>query len=227
VVGENVEVVYRSSDGDAERLPALAAELVGLPVDVLVTYGGTPAALAAKHATDSIPIVVLLVGDPIGAGLVNSYQRPGGNVTGITNVAPETSAKRLELLRDVVPGLARVDYLWNPANTVSLLDWGETQAAARVLSLQVRSVEARDVDEIPGALSAIVAERPDAVIVNGEIIFVQQRPQVVGLLANSRLPTMYSARQDVTQGGLMAYGVSSVDVYRRAAGYVDKILKGA
>jgi putative ABC transport system substrate-binding protein len=227
VVGENIHVEYRSSDGQAERLPDLAAELAQLPVDVLVTFGGTPAALAAKQATDTVPIVVLLLGDPVGSGLVASYARPGGNVTGITNLAPETSAKRLELLREVVPGLARVDFLWNPANPVALPDWRETQAAARLLGLQVRSVEARSSDEVASALAAIGAERPDAVINTGEVIFGQRRAQVLEFLANNRLPAIHQFTGDVLQGGLMSYGVNTADAWRRAAHYVDKILKGA
>ena len=227
VVGQNVVVEYRSAEGRAERLPEVAAELVGLPVDVLVTFGGTPAALAARQAAATIPIVVLLVGDPIGSGLVESYARPGGNVTGVTNLSPETSAKRLELLRELVPALSRVDFLWNPVNPAAAPDWRETEEAARMLGVRVRSVEARDPDEVGSALAAIGAERPDAVIATGEVIFIQRRVQILEFLAKHRLPAIHQYHQDVAQGALMAYGANAGEVYRRGAYYVDRILKGA
>ena len=227
VEGQDVTIELRSAEGDAERLPALAAELVRLPVDVIVTGGGTPAALAAKHATATIPIVALAVGDPVGSGLVASIARPGGNVTAMTNFSPEVSAKRLELLKEVVPGALRLAYFWNPANPASHPDWSETQVAADTLRLGLRSVEARSPDDVDGGLAAIAGDRPDALVVSGDIVFVERRQQVIDFAATSRLPTMYSWGLFVPPGGLMAYGVDPNDVYRRGAVPVDKILKGA
>jgi len=225
VEGQNLVIAIRYAEGRPERLPELAADLVRHPVDVLVAAGGTPVALAAKRATTTIPIVMTNVGDPVEAGLVASLARPGGNLTGLSSMSPDITGKRLELLKEVVPALSRVAVLWNPANPSAALQLQELQTAARALQLQVQALEVRGPDEFDHAFNA--AQGAGAVVVLGDPMFTQHRTRITALARRSRLPGMYVFRQFVEAGGLMSYGVSLSDLWRRAASYVDKILKGA
>ena len=226
VEGRNMILEVRWAEGRPERLPALAAELAGLPVDVMLATGGTNGALVARRATSTIPIIMVTVSDPVGNGLISSFNRPGGNVTGLTNTTSPTGGKRLDLLREAVPGLARVDFLWNPAVSAQD-DWPQLQIAAQALGVEVRSREPRGPDDLDGVFSAIAAARPDGLIVHAPAALVPHAPRVVDHVARLRLPAIYQLRDFVEVGGLMAYGVSLPDQWRRAAGYVDKILKGA
>jgi putative ABC transport system substrate-binding protein len=210
-----------------ERLPGLAAELVGLQVDVIVAGGATPVAIAAKQATDTIPIVFVGVGDPVASGLIASFARPGGNLTGTTNFAPETAAKRLQLLKEVVPGATRVDFVWNLANPATAPESEETQAAAREFGVTLQQRDVRDPTQIEGALRAMAAARPDALFVSGEPFFIAHRERFVEFAAAMGLPAMYSDPRFVAAGGLMSYGSNVADSFRRAADHVDKILRGA
>jgi putative ABC transport system substrate-binding protein len=226
VEGQNLVVEYRGSAGQHERFPALAAELVRLQVDVLLV-GPTPAALAAKDATTTIPIVMAGVGDPVGSGLVASLARPGGNVTGLAAVSPELVGKQLEFLKDVLPTVSRGAVLWNPANPVHALQVRAAEVAAQALGVQLHLVEARGPDAFDRAFAAMTSAHAGAVLVLGDSMFLQHRRRLAELAATSRLPTMHNVRPYVEAGGLMAYGPSPLDILRRAAVYVDKILKGA
>jgi putative tryptophan/tyrosine transport system substrate-binding protein len=226
VEGQNLVMEYRTAEGQAERLPALAAELVRLPVDVLLAVF-TPAALAAKDATTTIPIVMMGVGDPVGSGLVASLARPGGNVTGLTSLSSDLVGKQLEFLKDVLPTVSRVALLWNPANPVHALQVREADVAAQRLGVQLHLLEARGPDAFDSAFAAMTRAPAGALLVLGDGLFFQHSRRLAELAVASRLPTMYNLRPFVEAGGLMAYGPSSRDIRRRAAVYVDKILKGA
>jgi putative ABC transport system substrate-binding protein len=195
-------------------------------VDVLVTWS-TPAIQAAQQATTTIPIVMGASGDPIQTGFVASLARPGGNITGLTILSAELTAKRLELLTQLVPGLARVAVLWNPANPAMVLEWQETQAAARRLGVQVQSLEIRGPDEIVGAFAAAAREHAQALYFTAESLFSIHLPQILDFAARIRLPTSFHRRAFVEAGGLMSYAAHIPDRWRRVAVYVDKILKGA
>jgi putative tryptophan/tyrosine transport system substrate-binding protein len=226
VEGQNVVLQSRFAEGNPERLATAAAELVRLGVDVLVTYGDV-GVRAAKQATGTIPIVVALTGDLVAAGHAASLARPGGNVTGQVDTSPELSAKRVELLRAAVPTISRVAVLWNPSNRVKVLDFQMTQVAAQTLGVPLQSVEVRQPDEIGPAVSAAVRERAGALLVLSDALTNAQRVRIVELANQNRLPTMYFSREWVAAGGLMAYGPNWRDMYRHAATYVDKILRGA
>jgi ABC-type uncharacterized transport system substrate-binding protein len=226
VEGQNLVMEYRGVEGQHERLPALAAELVGLPVDVLVTWG-TPAALAAKHATTTIPIVSVSVGDPVGTGLVASLARPGGNITGLSVLSPELVGKQLEILKDVRPTGSRVAILLNPANPAHALQVSAAEVAAQPLGVQLHLAEARSPDAFDRAFAAITHAHAGALLVLGDAMFRLHRSRLAELAATNRLPTMHNVRAYVEAGGLLCYGPSSPDAWRRAATYVDKILKGA
>jgi putative ABC transport system substrate-binding protein len=187
----------------------------------------TPAALAAKHATQTIPIVILTALDPVGAGLVASLARPGGNITGLSALAPELSGKRLELLKEVVPGMTRVAVLWNAANPTNAPVWEETQAAARTLGLLLHSQEVRGPQDFEGAFTRTAQARPDALLVLTDSLIAMHRQQIVEFATQQHLPSVFTTREWVVAGGLMSYGPSVPDLYRRAATYVDKLLKGA
>jgi putative tryptophan/tyrosine transport system substrate-binding protein len=195
--------------------PEFAAELVRLRVDLIIV-STTPAAIAAKHATQTIPIVIPTAIDPVGAGLVASLARPGGNVTGLS-----------EISKDVVPGLSRVVVLWNATNPANASVWQETQAAARALGLRLHSQDVRDPQDFEGAFALTAQARPDALLVLGDALISMHRQRIAELAAQHRLPAMYGRREYVEAGGLMSYGVDFRDNFRRAATYVDKILKGA
>ena len=224
--GQNIVVEYRWAQGRQERLSGLAAELVRLNVDVIVAPN-TQAALAARAATRTIPIVFAGVADPVGTGLVTSLARPGGNVTGLSFLSPELSAKQLELLKEAVPKTSRVAVLWNPGNPGLALTLREAEVAARALGVQVQLLEARGPDEIDSAFLAMTRERADGLLILGDAVFLLHRTRIVGLAAKSRLPAMYNFKEFVDAGGLMAYAANLADLFRRAAVYVDKILKGA
>ena len=224
--GQNIVFEYRYAEGRVEPLADLATELVRLKVDVIVTQG-TPAARAAKNATSAIPIVMAAGLDPVETGLVASLARPGGNLTGVTSTVPELSGKTLELLREIVPRVARVAVLWNPVNPANAIMVRQTQVAARAFGVQLQSLEVRDANELESAFAAIIKERTRAFLVLAEPLFLTHRKQIVDFAAKHRLPAMYERRDFVDAGGLMSYGVNFPDNFRRAATFVDKILKGA
>jgi putative ABC transport system substrate-binding protein len=225
IEGQNLAFERRFSEGNAERFPEVAAELVRLRVDLIIVTT-TPAALAAKHATQTIPIVMTTALDPVGAGLVASLARPGGNLTGLSALGPELSGKRLELLKEVVPGMTRVAVLWNAANPVNALVWQETQAAAGVLGLRLHGQDVRSLQDLEGALARTAQARPEALLVLGDTLIYMYEQQIAEFATQNHLPSMFGRRQSVMAGGLMSYGPSIPDLYRRAATYVDKILKG-
>jgi putative tryptophan/tyrosine transport system substrate-binding protein len=226
VEGQNFVMEYRYAAGQYERLPALAAELVRLKVDVLMVVS-TPAALALKNATTTIPIVMTGVGDPVGSGLVASLARPGGNVTGLVALSTELAGKQLEFLKDVLPTVSRVALLWNPTNPANALQVREADVAAQALGVQLHRVEVRSPDAFDSAFAAMTSAHAGALLVVADSMFFQHRRRLAELAATSHLPTMHNIRPFVEAGGLMAYGPSTLDIRRRAAIYVDKILKGA
>ena len=230
VEGRNLVVESRYSERKPERLAVLAAELVALKVDVIVT-STTPAALAAKQATKTVPIVFAVVGDPVTSGLVASLARPGGNVTGLATVSPELVSKRLEQLRQAVPGVSRVAVLWQPGGSGErATDKHMLKAAAvaaRALGVQLQFVETRGPADFDRAFSDMTRARAGALTVWGSVMFFNERGRLVDLAAKHRLPAVYASREYVDTGGLMSYGASFADSFRRAAIYVDKILKGA
>ena len=226
IEGKNVVVERRYAENRVERLPELAAELVRIDVDVIVGRG-TLGPLAAKRATSTIPIVMAGSGDPLGSGLVASLARPGGNVTGMSLMVPDLGGKRLELLKELLPRLARVAVLWNAANPYPAIVFKETQAAAQTLTIEVQSLEVRAADDFDGVFEVVRKQRPDALItVEDPLTFNYQKRIVVFALAN-QLPSLHGVREFAVAGGLMSYGANVADVYRSAASYVDKILNGA
>jgi putative ABC transport system substrate-binding protein len=226
VEGQNIALEIRWADGRYERLPALVAELVRLKVDVLVV-GTTPGALAAKSATRTIPIVMYAVGDPVGSGLVASLAHPGGNLTGLSLFNKEVSGKRLELLKENLPSISRVAVLTNPGNPIHAVFWKETQAAAHTLGLQLHAIKIYGPEDFDDAFTAAARGRADALLVFDDSLTLGYRTRLVALAAKHRLPTMYGLREFPDAGGLMSYGPSNFDMYRRTATYVDKLLKGA
>ncbi len=221
---------YRYAEGNFERFPDLAAELVRLKVDVIVTSPSPPAIRAAQEATRTIPIVMAGANvDPVEAGFVISLARPGGNITGLTNLTAQLHAKRLELLKEAFPRISRVAILWPPADQIQAMK--EIEAVGQALGIQIQSVvptgRARRLDDIESALSAISQERPDGLLVSGSGLISRHRARIIEFTAKRRLPTMYSLSLFVGTGGLMSYGVNFKDLFRRAATYVAKILKGA
>jgi putative tryptophan/tyrosine transport system substrate-binding protein len=216
----------RNADGHLDRLPALAAELVHLPVDILVV-GGEASIRAAKQATDKIPIVMTLAADPVGSGLVPSLSHPGGNVTGMSALAADMASKRVELLKEVVPRAARVVVLWNSNNQSKVLEWKETEIATRAVGLTLRSVEVRAPEELNGAFTTISREKSDALITLTENLTLAFRQQIGNFALSNRLPMITELREFVVEGGLASYGTSRLDLWRRSASYVDKIIRGA
>jgi putative ABC transport system substrate-binding protein len=223
--GRNLIFERRFSEGQAERFPELAAELVRLRVDLILVIT-TPAALAAKHATQTIPIVMTSAIDPVGAGLVASLARPGGNLTGLSALGPELSGKRLELLKEVMPGMTRVAVLWNAANPANASVWHETQAAAHALGLQLHAQDVRGPQDLGGALALTAQVRPEALLVLGDSLIHMYEHQIAEFATQHHLPSMFGRRESVMAGGLMSYASSLPARYRRAADYVDKILQG-
>ena len=222
----NVSIEYRWAEEKYDRLPALAAELVRLNVDVIVA-ASLPAAFAAKRATTTIPIVFVGLGDPVSTGLVTGLARPGGNITGLSGLALELSGKRLELLKEVVPRLSRVALLANPAHPMATPMIRETHTAARTVAVRLQIFEVREPRELTEAFEAMDRERPDALLVLQDPLFHSRRKEILALVAKRRLPAVYVEAGWVPAGGLMSYAPSVADMHRRAATYVDKILKGA
>jgi len=229
VEGKNITIEYRRAQGINDRLPNLALELVRLKVDIIVTSGGSAAVLAAKNATKTIPIVMVTGSDPVGTGLVASLARPGENITGLSVGGPALYGKRLELLKETVPKISRVGVLRNPTHPASALDLKEIQTAAHALGLQLQSLELRTPDDIEGAFEAATEAQAQALLVTNEspISLSAGGKRIVDLVAKSRLPAMYADREWPNAGGLMSYGANNVDLFSRAAIFVDKILKGA
>jgi ABC-type uncharacterized transport system substrate-binding protein len=226
VEGRNVTIEWRWAEGRLEQLPGLAAELVQLPVDVIVV-GATSSARAARNATTTIPIVMTMIPDPVAAGLVQSLARPGGNITGMSLMTPELSAKQLELLREVVPTVSRVGVLRNPVGTGHRITINAAEIAARAMRLDLRLVDARGPDDFEAAFAVLRRERAGAVLVLANPTFFAHRRRLVEAANASRLPVLYGTTEHVHAGGLMAYAASVAESYRRGAAFVDKILKGA
>jgi putative ABC transport system substrate-binding protein len=227
VEGKTFVLELRYGEARAERLPDLARELVGLKVDVIVA-GADGAIAAVKRETQTISLVMENSSDPVGTGFVASLARPGGNITGLSSISPELSGKRLELLREVVPGLSRVAFLWNPDVRGAVLDYQATEGAARSLRLSLQSVELSRADDLDRAFSAVTRERAQALILPAATpVGFANRAQIASFAQRNRLPSIYGQKEYVEAGGLMSYGPSTPDMYRRAATYVDKILKGA
>jgi putative tryptophan/tyrosine transport system substrate-binding protein len=226
VEGRNIAIEYRWAEGKYERLLELAAELVRLKVDVILAVT-TPAAQAAKAATRTIPIVFTLVADPVASGLVASLARPGGNITGLPSISSEIIGKQLELLKETVPGVSRVVVLQNPDASSHAFMVREAAGAARALGVQLRVLGARGPNALDAAFTAITAERADALLVLADPFFRTHRARIADFAAKSRLPSLSGEREQTEVGGLMSYGPSRLDLFQRAATYVDKILKGA
>jgi putative ABC transport system substrate-binding protein len=228
IEGQNIATEYRYAEGKRDRYPELAAELVRLKVDIILVTGGDLVIRAAKNATKTIPIVMVGAGiDPVEAGIVDSLARPGGNVTGLTTLNTDLGGKRLELLKEAVPKLASVAVLYDPPNPNHVLDLKEVQTAARPLGLTVRSWEVRAADGFEKVFAALSKERPDGLYVPAGPLMATNRKRIVGFALKSRLPSVYGNRGAVEAGGLMSYGADLADSYRRAAYFVDRILKGA
>jgi putative tryptophan/tyrosine transport system substrate-binding protein len=226
VEGPSLVIAYRSADGSTERFPQLAAELVSSKVDLILTRG-TPATLAAKSATSEIPIVMAAVGDPVESGLAASLARPGANVTGLTSATTELAPKRLELLKALVPKMTRVAVYANLDNVAAAGTWKEAEAAARAMGIEPLLLDVRSPDKIAAAFDDAVRSRADALLVGIETLAQSNRDAIVELAAKHRLPAMYSAREFVDAGGLMSHGVNYAELYYRAAGFADRIFKGA
>ena len=228
IEGQNIAIEYRYAEGKLDRLPELAAELVHLKVDIIVVAGGAATVRAAKNATKTIPIVMTGGGlDPVEAGLVESLARPGGNVTGFTDISGHLNGKRLELLKEAVTKVARVAVLYQANNPRNIVELKEVPVAARALGLTVRSWEVRDADDFDRVFAALNKERPDGLHVLGGPLMNANQKRTVGFALKSRLPSMYSNREAIGAGGLMSYSADPADNYRRVAYFVDRILKGA
>jgi len=229
IEGQNIAIEYRYAGGKRDRYPELAAELVHLKVDIIVVTGAEVLIQAAKNATKTIPIVMMGFGsDPVEAGLVESLARPGGNITGLTNIGTELGGKRLELLKEAVPKLARVAVLYDPAAPGTAREVKEDlSGAARALKLTLQPWEVRGTDDFDRVFAAMVKQSPDGLYVLGGPLMRANRKRIMGFALKSRLPSMYSDREAVDAGGLMYYGADLADSYRRVAYYVDRILKGA
>jgi putative tryptophan/tyrosine transport system substrate-binding protein len=225
IEGQTIAIEYRSAEGKPDRLAAVANELAGLPVDLIATYG-TAAAYAANQATTAIPIVMLAIGDPVRSGLVASLARPGGNITGNTILGPEIAAKRLQLFQEVVPTVSRLAFLWNPNNASHAAYLEEWKAAAAALRVKMLFVAVRSSDELDGAFAAMMRERPDGFTMSADPLHQLRVGWIIDFLAKNGLPGMYQIRENVVAGGLMSYGASLPDLFRRGASYVHRILQG-
>ena len=226
VEGQNIRIEYRQAGGNVERVRELADELVSLKVDVLVA-ASTQAVDAAKRATNTIPIVFPVTFDPVESGFVASLARPGGNLTGLSPLNPVVTAKRVELLREVIPHISRVAVLRNPTNSGSLFALKGTEAAAKRLGIRAQVFEVRTVDEVEAAFRAAVEDHADAMMVLSDNFFFSQQDHIIDLGKRHRLPEMFDTGDFVKRGGLISYGANLADLYQRSAAYVDKILKGA
>jgi putative ABC transport system substrate-binding protein len=225
IEGKNIVFERRYAENRLERLPELSADLVRRNVEVIVAEG-TSAPLAAKRATSTIPIIMTAAGDPLRSGLVASLARPGENVTGMSMMLPDLGGKRLELLKELLPVLARVAVLWNAANPGPAIVFTETQAAGRTLGVEVRSLEVRDPKDFDDAFETVSKQRPDALIAVDDPLTVGYQTRIARFAAANKLPSLHGVKEFVTAGGLIAYGPNPADLFRRAAGYLDRILKG-
>jgi len=224
--GRNALIEYRWAEGQYERFPALIAQLIALKVDVIVT-AGTPATQAVKKATTSVPLVMVAVGDPVATGIVASLKQPGGNITGLTSIAEETEGKRLELLREVLPTVSRVAVLSNPENQSVVAVLKAMRATAQVLGMKLQVLEVRTSGELEETFKAIVRERPGALLVMGDRLFLHNRQRIMDFATKQRLPVVPGHPELVEAGGLMSFGPSYPGMHRRAAYFVNRILKGA
>ena len=226
VEGKNIQIEFRYAEGKRDRIPSLVAELVQLKVDVLISGDG-PTIPIAKQATKTIPIVMVINQDPVATGLVDNLARPGGNITGISRLTRELSGKRLELLTEVLPGIARVGILWDVTAEGPNISFKEYQAAARALKIQLQSLEVRGPDpDLAGAFQSTVKGRASALITIGNALLNRRRKQIANLAIKHRLPSMYESSQWIESGGLISYSSNNAESYKRAAWMVDKILKG-
>jgi putative ABC transport system substrate-binding protein len=223
--GQNIAFEYRTADGVPEQLAEAATDLARRPVDVIVTYG-TPPTIAAKAATTTIPIVMIGVGDVVRTGLVQSLAHPGGNITGNTILGPEVQPKRLQLFKEAVPALSHLAFLWNPDNASNRFNLEEVRAAAATLGMTLTAVPVRHADEFDGALTAMLRERPDGLMVTADPLHLLHVGRVINFLANNRVPGFFQLRENVAAGGLISYGTSLPDLFRRGAAHVHRILQG-
>jgi ABC-type uncharacterized transport system substrate-binding protein len=226
VEGRNLVIEWRWAEGNYDRFPKLVAELAAQKVALIVT-AGTPAALAVEKTAPSIPLVMVAVGDPVGTGLVKSLAEPGGNATGLTSIAPDLEGKRLELLKEIVPELERVSFLWNPSNPFHVSSERHARAAAKELRIDLHSAAVRTSADFDGAFAEIRAQHPGGLIMLADRVFLHNRNRIVAFAEESHLPAVYAYRELVDAGGLMSFGPNYADMHRRAAYYVDRILKGA
>jgi putative ABC transport system substrate-binding protein len=224
--GRNIVIEYRWADGKYERFPTLIAELIAAKVNVIVT-AGTPAALAVKKATTTVPLVMVAVGDPVGTGLVPSLARPGGNLTGLSSIAPDLEGKRLDILREVVPTLSHVAMFFNSLNPFHVASMRQAHAAAQAMGIKLQEHDIRKSEDLDGAFGAIRKERPDALLILADRVFLHNRQRMMDFTEEQRLPNVNAYKELVEAGGLMSYGPSYEDMHKRAAIYVDKIIKGA
>jgi len=224
--GENVAFEYYRADGVPDRLAAAAGALAAIPVNVIAVYG-TPAAQAAQRATKSIPIVAIAVGDPVAAGLVENFAHPGGNITGNTILSPDVVTKRLQILRDAIPSAKNVAFLWNPNNVSSVAVLNELWRTTPFFGMNLLPLEARSADDFQRVFAQMLSERPDVVLTTNDALHLMHMTEVIDFLLKNRIPGMFQLRQNVVDGGLMSYGTSLSDLFRRGARYVDKILHGA
>src|SRR5215217_199872 len=226
IEGQTIQIQYRWAEGDYSRFPGLVNELIAAGSAVIVT-AGTPAAAAVAKATKVIPCVMAAVGDPVGTGLIASLARPGGNLTGLTAMAPELEGKRLALLREIIPNLSRIAVFWNPDNPFNAISKAQVQDAADLLKITAHFVEVRASEDLDGALASVENQPSGALVVLPDRVFLHERTRLMSFAAEHRLPGVYAYRELVGEGGLMSYGPSYADLHRRAARFVDKILKGA
>ena len=226
IENRNIAIEYRSAEEKVDRLAQAARELVSVPVDVIVVTG-SPATRAARQTTSTIPIVAIAVGDPLRAGFAASLARPGGNMTGLSAQSPDLIGKRLEILRECIPAVARVAFLWNPDNDSNLAFLDELIVAVPALGLQLTSAPIRNADEFEGAFAAVLQRRPNAALVTGDPLLRLYQNRIIDFVAKNRLPAMYQEKEWVAAGGLLSYGPNFPDLFRQGALYVHKILQGA
>ena len=226
VAGQNIAIEIRSAQGNVDRLRQAALELASLPVNVIVAYG-SPATSAARQATSTIPIVMIGIGDPVRAGFVTNLARPGGNITGNSNLGADLIGKRMEILKECVPGLARVAFLWNPDNDSNLAFLEELIIVVPALGLQLISVPMRTSDDFKAVFTAMMQRRPNAFVTTSDPLIERHMERIIDFMAKHRLPAMYQIKEDVRAGGFIAYGAIQPDLFRRAAWYVHRILQGA
>jgi putative ABC transport system substrate-binding protein len=224
--GRNIVIEYRWADGKYERFPTLVAELIAAKVDVIVT-AGTPAALAVKKATTTVPLVMVAVGDPVGTGLVPSLSRPGGNLTGLSSIAPDLEGKRLDLLREIVPTLSNVAMFFNSLNPFHVASMQQAGTAAKAMGIKLQQHDIRKSEDLDGAFAAVRKERPDALLILADRVFLHNRQRMIDFTEEQHLPNVNAYMELVEAGGLMSYGPSYEDMHKRAAIYVNKIIKGA